>query len=927
MGLGIKAFLRESWELFYWSLFLPSKLQGRMNVWGPRPLEDGKQPDTGFWDILVPGNGFNGRFLSQHCFFILLLSLPLLSFTWIQTGVINWWQLSIFPVSYSIAVLFLPASWLVPLSWLLVTLDRPGFFQAEIIARLPQAFAEVNLPPVSQMLLGLGILGGGTGITSGAVYDRLERTQPRLARIIGTVGLGLSGAIAGYVASANIAFAGLIVGLAAFLWFIATNDLDERSDPDQAGVVAVVVAVGVAGVVAGVVAVGVAVGVAGVATAAPWVGMTLALTVGLVYSSRSINWRILGVLALVCALLTVEQSPFLAGATAIMVVLGYYRIVPDYALESIIIGRAALPSLAFWSKRPKDHIPALKSLAPFNSEFAFFPLPGHSTLIAQSFQTAPIETLPLFKAIQAAEATGLKATVRDVLPQIISDRLKAQRHLHDFLGAVQNGSPHAGMDTVPALLLNPDVVLPAIAPSLFDEDNPGANLADEIRIPFLKLQSSAQTLIAALTNRNATLLERRFESVLGDLERFKTSLPSRGLNPKAVQRWQPVIEHFQRLIDLELIEIRKVAQGEIINPFAFGNPLKPATMDVFRGRTKISDSLMRLILDRNRPTLVLHGPRRFGKTSFLLNIPRLLPGQLVPIYLNLQDRSTISSEANFCNSFVRAFIKDGRSQNIKFPPEPSRKDFLQDPFWTLRDWLDKALETTTLELDDRWILVTLDEAEKLGEAIEAGKLTTAIFDQLRDFIQHRDRLAFLFSGVQTPNELGPNWSNYFISTVPIEIGYLESEEAEDLLRNPISDFNFTYADGIVEEILRLTCCQPYLVQLMGWTLVNTANEQQVKHGDRQLLNDALPEALTNGEPYFDNLWQDFVAPKTHLQLREAARDFLFDLADGDRPQTPEPDLQPAIRHMVRYKVIEQFEDGTCQIQVPLVALWIRDRAP
>ena len=171
----------------------------------------------------------------------------------------------------------------------------------------------------------------------------------------------------------------------------------------------------------------------------------------------------------------------------------------------------------------------------------------------------------------------------------------------------------------------------------------------------------------------------------------------------------------------------------------------------------------------------------------------------LPIYLSLQDRSTISSEANFCNSFVRAFIKDGRLQNITFPPEPSRQDFMADPFWTLRDWLDRALETAALELDDRWILVTLDEAEKLGEAIEAGDLTPRIFDQLRDFIQHRDRLAFLFSGVQTLDELGPNWSNYFISTVPIEIGYLEPEEAEDLLRNPIEDFNFTYANGRSEE--------------------------------------------------------------------------------------------------------------------------------
>ncbi|MGD1851362.1 MAG: hypothetical protein ACFCBU_12440, partial [Cyanophyceae cyanobacterium] len=84
-----------------------------------------------------------------------------MGFTWLTTGAVDWWQLSVFPFGYGVAVWFLPASWLVHLSWLLVTEDRPDFFQTEIIARLPQALADANLPPVSQIILGLGCLGGG----------------------------------------------------------------------------------------------------------------------------------------------------------------------------------------------------------------------------------------------------------------------------------------------------------------------------------------------------------------------------------------------------------------------------------------------------------------------------------------------------------------------------------------------------------------------------------------------------------------------------------------------------------------------------------------------------------------------------------------------------------------------------------------------
>ncbi|MEM6503116.1 MAG: hypothetical protein AAF685_14920, partial [Cyanobacteria bacterium P01_C01_bin.89] len=144
-----KIFLRESWELFYWSLFLPSKLQARMNAWAPKPDEK----DTEFSDVLL--TKFNLRFFSQYCLVLLLLSCPLLGFTWAHTGAVDWWQLSVLPIGYGVAFWFLPASWLVPLSWLLVTVDRPDFFQTEIVARVPQALADANLPPVSQMILGL----------------------------------------------------------------------------------------------------------------------------------------------------------------------------------------------------------------------------------------------------------------------------------------------------------------------------------------------------------------------------------------------------------------------------------------------------------------------------------------------------------------------------------------------------------------------------------------------------------------------------------------------------------------------------------------------------------------------------------------------------------------------------------------------------
>jgi hypothetical protein len=87
--------------------------------------------------------------------------------------------------------------------------------------------------------------------------------------------------------------------------------------------------------------------------------------------------------------------------------------------------------------------------------------------------------------------------------------------------------------------------------------------------------------------------------------------------------------------------------------------------------------------------------------------------------------------------------------------------------------------------------------------------------------------------------------------------YLEPHEAEELLLNPDPDFEMSYEPGLVDTILQLTRCQPYLLQLIGHCLVEQANRAQVKLATAQLLESAIPEAFTSGEPYFTNLWQDF----------------------------------------------------------------------
>lgn len=229
-------------------------------------------------------------------------------------------------------------------------------------------------------------------------------------------------------------------------------------------------------------------------------------------------------------------------------------------------------------------------------------------------------------------------------------------------------------------------------------------------------------------------------------------------------------------------------------------------------------------------------------------------------------------------------------------------------------------------MGDRRLLLNLDEFEKIGSAIKDNRMSDRLFDQLRSMIQHYDRLGFLFSGVQTLEELGPRWSNYFISVVPMEMHYLEPHEAEDLLTNPDPEFTLRYEDGIVAEILRLTRCQPYLLQLIGSALVDRANRQHTQLANTALLQAAIQDAFTNGEPYFTNIWTEFTGNNENPAEVTAGQQFLKALAQGHSPLAIDEITIAAHRRLRRYHVIERIEGDIDKIEIPLFEQWVRERS-
>lgn len=307
-----------------------------------------------------------------------------------------------------------------------------------------------------------------------------------------------------------------------------------------------------------------------------------------------------------------------------------------------------------------------------------------------------------------------------------------------------------------------------------------------------------------------------------------------------------------------------------------------------------------------------------GKTSFLLQLPALLPGDVIPAFIDLQRPALTANAGAFFYAIAQAVQRDAQPYRLQLPV-PERAAFQSGPFEAFDAWLEAALPL----LQPFTVLLVFDEFENAGRALGDGRLPPAAFDQLRHLIQHCPQMALLFAGVQTLDELGPQWSSYFTNVRPLSMGYLEPAEAEELVRRPDAEIEFPleYGQEAVQRLLAHTGGHPYLVQLVCSCVVELCNQRQTLLADLPLVEAAETLALERGEPYFRNVWDEMAGPDGQGFLRQAA---------GAAAPVPlgasTPEERRTLERLVRLKVLAALPAGYA-VELPLIRRWVNERAP
>jgi len=382
-------------------------------------------------------------------------------------------------------------------------------------------------------------------------------------------------------------------------------------------------------------------------------------------------------------------------------------------------------------------------------------------------------------------------------------------------------------------------------------------------------------------------------------------------------------------IDERVAQVAPLKKTRLLgNPYVVGNPIQPDNTKVFLGRFDIAKSIISEIRrSGQKPSILLYGRRRMGKTSALLNISRLIRDRnILPVYISGQSVK-FHTNIDFCYYMIQA-INEQLQQNLinttVFQQKGflTRTTFMPNPILTLSEFFTECYRL--LELHERYTLLSIDEYEEIDQHMNTSPgnhhergITRELLLELRDTLQHKPRFMFLFAGTHFLRDLSTvNWSEIFINVKTLHISFLERGDGYKLLTRPVPELRYE-STGLIERILDTTGCQPFLLQAIASELINIANSKDTRVVTSQLLDEAIEGTLDEHGTYFDYIWD--------TECTSSRQQELLRLIAGQAPNVSETMLgsyQDELRDLIRREVLK-VQKGFVSFTMPMVMLWMK----
>ncbi len=359
---------------------------------------------------------------------------------------------------------------------------------------------------------------------------------------------------------------------------------------------------------------------------------------------------------------------------------------------------------------------------------------------------------------------------------------------------------------------------------------------------------------------------------------------------------------------------------------------KPVMGNDLIGRDKEINEIINLL--RAGQSVVLIAPRRFGKTSVLLEVLERMKKEHFTCYVDIFSVPTIKALAE---RITESMLENSKLSNIfyKFKNnvvELAKQLQLKQEFEGNEFILGFAQKGI-----DEWQLLeqSIEYIEKYG--IKNGKNVLAAFDEFGDInkldgdqiiklfrsvIQLQKKSTFLFSGsyesVMNQMFVSENAPFYRFARI-IHLGYINSNDFSQYIKNKLQKEQIPFDEKFINQLLKFTKGHPYYTQLllqeymlMGKIKENTNNLPSIKEVKEKLL---LVE-----KNYLEKSWETISSKKEdRLITSEIARgtDSIYSVLEK------KINTARGIKRLIGKGMIYK-EKNRYRLSDPLFELWIKE---